>query len=400
MHSDVCLNQTEMTRILVEILLNKTFRSKDTDGSFRKESDVLSIVAYITQELFKLLTRLLSFTQIIIVEANKEIDLDNFNEHHKYVVPYQNFIATIDEQIQKFHWVKVAVIYLKNPTLDEEYFKFCYKSLVEIIKKRSNQCVQALSVDTTEPSSIDYALSLLTKESSFGRHTIVVIGLASSFNSFVQQIDSMKLDSEFPSILYLRDGVSTPITSPSNIKLYTTVNFARVFVFNYEKNFAIDFEMDLLFVMYQIVLPKFKVLHLPKDINKTSYFKRIVNLSKEKVWLPQSSNSTSTECSPITCGPGFTKTLGEISNSSTNWDFEKAFKCIRCLENHTKPQFGNDKCQLCPGYFISNEERTDCIDPFAKRQRRCFVHRWQWIVFNHGSFSNARVLIEERYSCC
>jgi len=169
MHSDVCLNQTEMTRILVEILLNKTFRSKDTDGSFRKESDVLSIVAYITQELFKLLTRLLSFTQIIIVEANKEIDLDNFNEHHKYVVPYQNFIATIDEQIQKFHWVKVAVIYLKNPTLDEEYFKFCYKSLVEIIKKRSNQCVQALSVDTTEPSSIEYALSLLTKHDGFIR---------------------------------------------------------------------------------------------------------------------------------------------------------------------------------------------------------------------------------------
>ena len=79
---DVCLNKTEVTRVVVEILLNQTFRSKDNDGRIRKESDVFSIVAFVTQELFKLLTELLSFTQITTVVANKDINLSSFRVYH------------------------------------------------------------------------------------------------------------------------------------------------------------------------------------------------------------------------------------------------------------------------------------------------------------------------------
>jgi len=46
------------------------------------------------------------------------------------------------------------------------------------------------------------------------------------------------------------------------------------------------------------------------------------------------------------------------------WEVEISYKCTLCPVNHSKPTFGDQKCQPCNGYFVSNKLRTKCIDPF------------------------------------
>ena len=67
-----------------------------------------------------------------------------------------------------------------------------------------------------------------------------------------------------------------------------------------------------------------------------------------------------TRCHNITCGPGFYKTYGNISNGY-------AWKCEPCSRNTIKLFQGNTICTPCTGmHEIPNQNQTACVDPYVK----------------------------------
>ena len=72
------------------------------------------------------------------------------------------------------------------------------------------------------------------------------------------------------------------------------------------------------------------------------------------------------KCHHPICPPGHEKVFGEIpNNESSLWDAEYGYHCVPCQVNHYKNTFGDEECRRCPGYFVSNSDRSACIDPLV-----------------------------------
>ena len=67
-----------------------------------------------------------------------------------------------------------------------------------------------------------------------------------------------------------------------------------------------------------------------------------------------------TYCQHKPCSPCFYEVF---KMSNLTWDSNVGFHCIKCPLKFIKPNSGIHKSTECDGYFVSNEERTECVDP-------------------------------------
>ena len=80
---------------------------------------------------------------------------------------------------------------------------------------------------------------------------------------------------------------------------------------------------------------------------------------------PHTKTQLRTQCRILQCPPGwhldFNQRLDSPFNNSYGWT------CQRCKGNTIKPVYGNSHCIQCHSYYIANDLKTKCLDPYVMK---------------------------------
>ena len=97
-------------------------------------------------------------------------------------------------------------------------------------------------------------------------------------------------------------------------------------------------------------------IEIVEEFYRISYYKRYRKINPQELF----NGTYATNCKHKPCSSGFYEVFTMFN---LTWDSNVGFHCIKIPFNYIKPHSGIHKCTECDGYFVSNEERTKCIDP-------------------------------------
>lgn len=383
---DVCFDFKKLSRFIIELLLDSRYQRVHLNGTMDMDTIVLSVMAYIPTDMFKLLQEVLSFTRIVVITGSANIDMDSFHAQNKHIVTFQSYISTIDVLIhQRLDWEQVTVVHLKrNNDFDQvlQHFKSSYESLIELFGKQNDRCVRASSL-LSDSASIKHLISLLEKNPDES-HGIIVIAEMKEITKLVNNIALNGFRHPKTTIILLDSNgfFGNELLPLRNISIYTSSNQLRILTGhamhfdNFVQSGANFLELGNL-MSFLISLSR-SIYEADGDSRlRHAILQYLLGVNREKIYLQEYSTnynseetkvfpnkSKGTRCTVVVCPPGKQKAFGILPNVSTQWDLEIGFRCDQCPLNHIKTTFGDSKCKLCPGYFISNKIRTLCIDPF------------------------------------
>ena len=385
---DVCYDQHQLILAVTEILLNLKFRNVAIDPKFSMETNIGSIAAYIPTSMFKLLQELMVFTNIPIVAQSGEINLSDFHPVNNRIVSFRKMFLDIDQCITDYKWQALNVLLLK-PLYDKavNINSFLYDHILTGLRRRQNQCFKAAKINFYDIEAVD-SMTMnnflqLVENSNMERQAFIVASDESAYNSFIRQIIK---NHNVNNYYFLHFGYNMnywkyplPVNSTflevgnhigyKSGDVYLHLN-TEVRDFNEARNLIFHRAKAALFSLlygrfYQRIDMLFSsLLADPMVISRRYHYKGFSDITKSFFDEKEFKKRSETVCPNVICQPGFQREFGILQNHSPFWETEIAFQCIRCPVNHYKATFGDDKCKPCRDYFVTNEQRSECVDPF------------------------------------
>jgi len=65
----------------------------------------------------------------------------------------------------------------------------------------------------------------------------------------------------------------------------------------------------------------------------------------------------------IACKPGYESLM--LKNNVSQVETVFTWYCVRCRDSHVKAGDGNQSCETCPGFYLPNQNKTGCYDPYT-----------------------------------
>ena len=373
---DVCFDSELLTKEVTDILLDPIYTYQNhvslndnppTTTTNKKQRIVLAFGAYISSSMFKLLEQIVSFTPISVLVYSRDINLQKDHLYHQQISPLSNIVDGVVDNISRFQWNEITVIYLKNRA--GEVDEVLYQNILD--KQQQQQrgkssvrlCIRAIIVS---PESIDSIMRQLTQNNN--NQAVIVLGtwksMKRTFNEQVLSHHNFTAKSRI--VFYLLDHSVFSLVFPKGAVIVQSIHMQRMhlrqhWVWNDLKSFNLDLNE------YTAIVNSY--FQMKSGVTNTRFSRAnllayLQTSNEEILTVRPPKGETTTFCSAVNCQPGFHRTFGLLEENASVWDLETGYMCKPCPTNHYKATVGNRACAKCPGFYVSDKRRTKCTDPF------------------------------------
>ena len=339
-------NYTTSLEIILDIIISKTFQTK------LNQSELILIATDIDKEATTLVSDIIApYENIILFDVNR----------NNYDVSYQQNSAPLYSLVGTKDFANFIIrnLYGKNLVSIMENYE---SDLYEYAIKYTDICIMKYTFE-----NISY-LSVIVNDLISYKHVdkldILLEGSYSDLNIFLNICESngLKIRNMYLNVAYISfpDAELLFRKYKNTVELFLyligfTINASRNNFCNY---FMPDMSSENLNLFCNSQKnPYFHFINMSwSNIhNRTNFYMTIAkNFTSDKIEAP--------ECALISCPPGYEQKLTSLSTKVKKHRWRS---CFRCLENYYKESSGSDECQKCPSEFVSNTNKTACIDSFT-----------------------------------
>ncbi|XP_057297598.1 G-protein coupled receptor family C group 6 member A-like [Hydractinia symbiolongicarpus] len=423
---NVAGNQTKLAEIMASILLDKQFRIEHKLGLNKNQTcncdssasiyNIVAVISLVSSQLNKLVSELLVPYKILLLGYK-----DKFSTFERYSQEFPLFLLmekhydqalSFIHMINHFQWEKVALVSVVSETeesneqidnviklLSQNYRRICF--VVEQIPMSKMDSLMSKLQNTTNidivymiGNGLDTFTFLyeLDKRKIYGK-TLFVAGsymLTTAFLSFISnritrglyftRMDMQKhyghgdvniFDDIWVQHLVRRQNIEKrSLAAYSKTENLTAPSFLQEFlreilfqVWTKGPNISDIQNGTNLFVQSNKHFGNPYIMTNIKSPNQKAIFSTL-DIPDDLMWPGEYKYPPSSKCMTTECSPGTEPRIGDVHKNNTYWQKERKWLCVPCKTNYVKISYGLTKCRKCIGEYVSNRERTKCVDPY------------------------------------
>ena len=408
---DVCSNHDNLTLTSINLLLDPKYtlmedpstKARRKITSWKGRSKILAVFFYLEQDLFQILSEMLTQTDVLIINIRDE----NVVPQNFYTIPgrvrigFQLMDGILSHLFDAMQWKYVSLVLLQ-----EEYgagqiyfdrlrklfqsFGICFNTEI-LPAPASNTDVDWSSANVTRRIQSNDDVNTVFLVGSAARQALFLGDFGASNKTWMlienYELDRIPLD--VGTVISIQDGLagfrsylkSLPMVKNYAVMFHTDTSYTQLKELeSYDYLSKLYQELLSLDSMYSeaqattndLFFLKIKLRgHLTDQSQQILVDRKLVfryytyffsNSELKKGMRPYMTNSS---CPNVQCLPGREYLFMKLEGNSSQWNESFQWTCEPCEAGFYKDVYGNTSCQPCPILYVSNEKRDSCFDPYV-----------------------------------
>ena len=347
-------NYTTSVEIILDIIIGKTFQTK------LNKTELILIATDIDKDATSLVSD--------IIAPYENIILFDFNRNNHGVSYQQNsaplYVLLRPEDLYDYINGKLNV---KNLVLIVETAGWVEDDLLDFYEyaiKNTDLCIIKYALDFKNTSYVSAIVNELISYEHIDKLNILFEASLSDLNMFLNicETHGLKITNMYISIDYVTSNdVEFLIRKYNN-----TINFFHLLI-----GFTMETARSGFCFYFLLDLNSTNFSSFCKNQKEENFYVMLIswsNINNNSVVATtigndvKSSKIIGDKCALITCPPGYEQILTSMNTKEKK---QRWRSCFPCLKNYFKENSGNEECQKCPSEFVSNANKTACVDSFT-----------------------------------
>lgn len=382
----VCDDIDIARKSILHLLLDSSF--VDAEGN----SLIISIDSYLSNKLSLAIADILLPFKIILKTYSKYEERVDPGKYPNYSqININSFVEKVVSILKKFHLNNIVFISFVRSE-DDNAFKDVWLSLIE---ENLEMCVQRYNILYSDTARMIEVMEMI--KANLEQKIIICYGSQDRYNSYFLNLVNVSQYLRLKNRNWISNLYSAGFTSLYNetvdmidgginipagyIELYSSQYFSyyssrhQTIVLN---NFARMF-------WYMLPIGSYRKIDKSKNTFENCYYtntssgestelevnkalwRTCTTFSFDDIpdriqWGAQNTVPPITRCNRRICPAGYTQVLNVSSDTKMNG--RKYWTCIACTKGTINRLSGKGDCIKCTGLTVSNEQRTECYDPY------------------------------------
>ena len=347
-------NYSTSLEIILDIIIGKTFQAK------LNQSELILIATDIDEDATTFVSDIIApYDSIWLFDVNR----------NNYGISYQQnsaplYVLLRPEDLCNYIKGKLNV---KNLVLMVETAGEVEDDLLDFYKyaiKNTDLCIIKYALDFKNTSYVSAIVNELISYEHIDKLNILFEASLSDLNMFLYicETNGLKITNMYISIDYVTSNDAQFLIRKYN----NTIVFFHLLI-----GFTVDASRSTFCFFFLLDLSSTTFSTCFKAQKEQNFFVEHIswsNINNNSVVATTIGNDVKSrkivgdKCALITCPPGYEQIL---TSSNTKEKKQRWRSCFPCLKNYFKENSGNEECQKCPSEFVSNANKTACVDSFT-----------------------------------